>query len=685
MPFGSVRLIPGVNTEKTPTLNEAGYSQGSLIRFRDSLAEKIGGWIRYYQNLLSGVPRDLHAWQDLSNVSHLAVGTTLQMYAITGGVAQIITPQILATSFAPKFSTTINLRTVTVDDSNINTVTTYDCVFFDTPVSVGGIILSGFYPIDLVTGATTYQITAATAATATVANGGAVPTFTTVASSSIVTVNLTAHGLSPGSIFAVQITTTGNGVMILGVYPVISTPTANTFTIDASTQANASSTFSMASGNARLTYYIALGPAPPGAGYGLGGYGLGGYGTGVTGTVQTGTPISAIDWTSDNWGEVLLACPKNSVPYYWSPNGGFATMRPIATAPPYNGGIFVSMAQQIVVAWASSIDERTNFPIGIGIHQDPMLVAWCAVSDFLDWDPTAINQAGNFRISNGSEIRGGMAVFNQNLIWTDLDLWAMNYIGPPDVFGFNKIGAGAGLCGSHAALQFRGRVYWMGSSNFFSFGGGSVEVMKCDVWDAVFQNLNTTYIKNVRAMPNTAFNEVGWLYPSLSSQNGECDSYAKVNINEPGKPWDYGALPRSAWIDQSVLGSPIAATPQGLIYQHESGYNADGQPLVWSFTTGYFMIAEGEDFPCIDQILPDMKWGTFAGAQTAQVLFTFSIVDYPGDTPRTFGPFPVTQSTQYIYSEMRGRQMSITLSGSDLNSFSRLGRVRYRWFPMGRA
>jgi hypothetical protein len=56
-----------------------------------------------------------------------------------------------------------------------------------------------------------------------------------------------------------------------------------------------------------------------------------------------------------------------------------------------------------------------------------------------------------------------MAVSNQSLFWTDLDLWAANYAGFPLVFGFNKIGAGAGAISSHSMQQLRNGVYWMGS------------------------------------------------------------------------------------------------------------------------------------------------------------------------------------------------------------------------------
>jgi len=231
--------------------------------------------------------------------------------------------------------------------------------------------------------------------------------------------------------------------------------------------------------------------------------------------------------------------------------------------------------------------------------------------------------------------------------------------------------------------QLRNGVYWMGPTNFYRYSAGGVEVIPCPVWDFVYQNLNTTYSQNVRAMPNTPFNEVGWLFPSSSSSNGECDSYVKMNITEPNAPWDYGTLSRSAWIDQTVIGMPVSATPTGVIYSQETTPDADGQPISASFTTGFFYIAEGEEFAFVDQIIPDFKYGTY-GNSGAQIYITFSVIDYPGDTATTYGPYLMNGTTEYLTVRFRGRQMAVTVSSSDNGSFWRLGKIRYRWAPAGR-
>lgn len=678
MSFGSVKLIPGVNVERTPTLNEAGYSQSQLGRFKDSLFQKLGGWTRYYPFVLAGAPRDLHPWEDLNGTGHLAVATTTQLSIITSGSLQNVTPQTLITDFSPDFTTTSSSAVVDVSDLNIANVTNYDSVFFNTPISVGGLILSGLYPIDQSTGTTSFQITASKNATSSVSGGGAVPSFATTNGSATVTVTLDDHGLSAGDTIVFPIATTANGVTIVSHYPAVTIVNTNSFTIQVNSQANATGSFSMNSGNAELKYYIAIGPQASGSGYGLGDYGAGGYGTGIIPSAQTGTPIAASDWSQDNWGELLIACPRNGGIYYYDPTGGYSNASLITQAPIFNGGAFVSTSEQIMIAWGSSIQEP------IGVLQDPLLVQWSDIGNFFNWTVSNATSAGNFRIPIGSMIRGGMATANQNLIWTDLDLWAMNFVGQPYVFGFNKIGAGAGLASSHAAQQLRGNVYWMGYSNFYIYGGGGVQVLPCPVWDFVFQNLNTAYIDNVRALPNTPFNEIGWAFPSLNSSNGECDSYVKMNITDPGAPWDYGTLPRSAWCDQSVLGTPIGASPSGLIYQHESGNDADGQPLNASFTTGYFYIGEGEDFVVVDQILPDFKYGTYGASPNAQIQLTFNVINWTGDTPRTYGPYTVNSSTKYITTRFRGRQMSITASSTDLGSFWRIGQIRYRYALDGR-
>lgn len=688
MPYGSVTLVPGVNAERTPTLLEAGYSQSQQIRFRDGLAQKKGGYVRFYANALAGTPRDLHAWEDLNQVLHLGVGTTTTLYEFTNGLPAAITPNTFTSNFSPNFNTSSGSTTVEVTDSNISNISIYDSVIFNVPISVGGIILSGIYPVTSSISSSSYTITASTVATANASNTGSVPVFITSSGSAIVEVTLASHGLAVGDIVVFPLATTFNGVTIQGDYTVGTVIDANDFDITVSTQATASGSHSMNSGQAQLVYYLLSGPPILATnGYGDGGYGDGGYGQGSGGGGGGGggggSSIVATDWTQDNWGEILLSCPAGGGVYQWNPTAGFANAGLVASAPPYNGGLFISSSQEILVCWASTVQQA------IGISQDPLWVQWSNVGDYTNFVPTSTDQAGGYRIPTGSRIVTGLAVPNQNLIITDKDCWAMSYQGPPFVYGFNPIGAGAGACSSHSVQTLRGNVYWMGPNNFFSYTANGVNVIPCPVWDVVFQNLNTNFIQNVRSIPNTPFNEVGWAYPSLSSSSGENDSYVKFNILEPNQPWDYGTFNFSSWIDQNVFGTPLGTNSAGVVYQFESSgntvlTNADGMPLVSSFQTGNFYIAQGEDYAFVDQIIPDMKYGFFNQTQSATLQFTFFVSNYEGDTPVAYGPYTFNSTTEFIPVRFRGRLMSVMVEGSDLNSWWRLGKIFYRWAPCGR-
>lgn len=690
MPWGSVTLRPGVDVERTFTANEAGYSASNLIRFKAGLAQKMGGWEKFYPFNVGGVPRNLHAWQDFNDVDHLAVGSTTLLGVITDDQLLDITPQTLISNFTPDFSTIVSTPEVIADDPNIANVTSFDSVEFLTPVSVGGIILSGVYPIDFATATTTYQITARSNATSTVSNDGDVPVFDSTSGSATIQVTFPDHGLAVGESIVFPIPTTVGGIVVLGTYAATAVGGANVFSIAVDEEASSTQTVSMNGGDCRLKYYIALGPPATASGYGTNGYGDGGYGTGVTSTAQAGTPITATDWTMDNWGQTLLACPEGGGIYEWTPDTGFQNAKLVAGAPIYNGGILVAAPAQILIAWGSTVEQT------IGVDRDPLTYVWSDQLDYQFWTPGVVNpatgafsQAGSNRIPTGSKIVAGLTVTQQVLLWTDLDLWSINYIGNPTIgtFGQNKIGSSCGAIGSHAIGQLGSTVFWMGRSNFFAFTGGNVSPIPCSVWDTVFQDLDTENAWKVRCAPNTPFNEVWWFYPSASGGSGENDSYVKLNIAEGAPVWDYGpinALARSAWIDQSVLGMPIGASPQGLIYRHETTQNADGQPLLYSFSTGYWSIAEGENVSLVDMVIPDFKYGLWNGTQGASVQITFNSVMFPGGPVTSYGPYTATSATTFIPCRIRGRQLSMQVSGSDLNSFVRLGRVKWRMQPSGR-
>ena len=676
MPWGAVNLQPGVDTQKTLSVNMAGVSVSQMIRYKEGLIQTYGGWQNYVSFTVNSTVRDLHPWQDISGGQHLAVAGTTNLGVITTGSYQDITPQTTTTNPAPNFSITSSGNVVTIVDGGAN-ASVFNTIYLNTPVALAGTLLNGAYAINSVGGSTIYTIKIPYTSTATVTSSGILPIFNTSSGSATITVTLPNNNFQAITGLFQQFiapTTVGTSLPIIvqGKYQIASVIDSTTFTITSVVQASTTATATMNGGNAQIVYYVTLGPVIPGSGFGAGGFGSGGFGTGTSATGTPGTPITTTDWTQDNWGEVLLACPANGPIYAWSNDEGFQNAQVINQAPFFNGGIFVAMPQQILVAWRS---------IQASGVQDPLIVRWSNQGDYTNWTVSNQTTAGSFHLPSGSIIMGGIQCPQFALISTDVEVWSMTYVGGIVIFNFTKIGNGCGWIGSHACGILGGNPYWMSGSNFYTMSGGVVP-LPCTVWDQVFQNLSVSNQSKVRVAVNSAFNEIAWFYPSAVS-TGENDSYVKVHIEGQEYEWDYGSLIRTAWTDVSILGMPIGVDTSGQIVQHETGTAITGAGLP-SFQSGWWAISEGEDIPFIDLVIPDFIWGTRSSSPNASINITFYGVNYPGDTPTVYGPYTITQATEYINVRIRNRLMSTFIQSNNDSEFWRLGRVRFRFAASGR-
>lgn len=693
----SIVLQAGVNFETTPSGNPTQYQDSNLIRFAPSgLPEKLGGFTKFYPDPIISIIRELHAYETLTGQQVLAVGAEHELGVIIAGNLSDITPQSVTDNVPVDVSTTAGSPVVVINDPSFQPGNS-DTVIINTQISVGGVILDGGYDITPL-GVNSYSITASSNATSTVANGGVVPVFNTFVGNSIVIVDFPNHGLSVGSSFAVLVATTVGGLVIYGFYTVLSVQNNANFSISADGPATSNDQQSMNGGNAQYTYYISNSTVLPGGGYGIGGYGRGPYGIGTTWTPSTGTPITTTDWSLDNFGGILIAVPLNGPIFIWIYGSGIPVAIPIAQAPPINTGAFVAMPQQIIVAYGASV---------LGF-QDPLLIKWSDAGQFTVWTANVTNQAGSFRIPRGSMVVGAMQGPLVGLIWTDLSVWSMSYIGQPLIWSFNELASGCGLIGKHAAVTLGTTVYWMSQTQFFSLpAGGSVTPLPSPIWDFVFQNLDADNVTKIRAAANSRFGEVAWYFPVVS---GSGENTAYVKFCPAFNAWDVGFLGRTAWIDQSIFGPPIGAGlgggygsagyglgpygegaetdgGQNFIYQHETSPDADGAPLLASITTGYFALEDGQDMATVNMLYPDMKWNLVSGADTnASVNHVFNYTKYATGSPVYTSPTYTASSNgpPFLNVRFRARLASITVSSNDLGSFWRWGNPRLRTAPDGR-
>lgn len=684
-------IAPGIDVEKTPLLNEGAWSAGSGVRFFQGLVQKRGGWAQISPTACVGTVRGMHAWADNSGNPYLALGSEQRLQLYSGGAISDITPIRSTKNVSPSF-TTVSTQTSVKATDNAHGAALGDWINMPMPVSVGGLILQGFYQVASVLDANNYTIMAASAATGSVTNGGAVPSFTTVNTSPVVTVNFANHGLVAGNTFNTQFSVTVGGITIpAGTYAALSSGlTTNAFQINPGVgNATSAATVSENGGNVQIQYLIASGTASAystsGGPYSSGLYGAGEYGTSGT------TVVPVTQWFLDHFGAFLIGNRTGSPIYIWEPPPAYGNVAipvnttnfPGALQPPTTVNVsFMSAPQQMLIALGCDTP-------GSGVY-NPLLVRWCDAGDFTDWQALSTNQAGSYPIASGSRLVGGISAPNFVCIWTDVDMWLMNYLGGTGlselVWGFNKITGGRGLLAARAVALVGTVVYFASPNGFFSFNGARVTPIQCPVWDIFWQNLLTSQVDKVTAAPNSQFTEVSWHFPSATG-NGENDSVITLNtidntwtydIPAPATPLMASNWTRTAWVDQNVYGAPIGVDTSKLIQQAETGYDANGMALPASVTSGWFAVSEGTYLTTMERLAADLK--VIGGAQTVYV--TITAQDDPDGVVRTYGPYPwilgsPPPATPYSVVRARGRFMQVQIASTGLGVFWRVGRMRY--------
>lgn len=431
----------------------------------------------------------------------------------------------------------------------------------------------------------------------------------------------------------------------------------------------------------------------PLTGYGAGGYDGGEYGTGLPGIRELRI------WHQSNFGEDLVFGYRGSPLYYWDASSSGSIEERAFPLSDLAGASDVPLLQNKML-----VSDTSRFVICFGVNPigaaviDPMFIRWSDQENAADWTPTATNQAGDIRLSLGSEIITASQQRQEILVWTDAALYSLQYLGPPYVWGSQLIGENITIMSPNAVASAGNVTYWMGIDKFYRYDG-RVQTLRCDVRQYIFENsdptLNVNLNQRYQVFSGTVeqFDEIWWFY--CSSPEGveptAPDRYVVYNYAQD--IWYYGTLERTAWLDSRTNAVPISAYSNRIILQ-ETGVN-DGSDGAASGINAYirsseFDVSDGDSYMLITKVLPDM---TFRGSTVINPSATLSLtpMDNPGSgyiSPASNGgqsstnvtrtaSSPIEEFTQKAYVRVRGRQMVFEVSSSGAGVAWQLGAPRF--------
>ena len=713
MPLQKLQFRAGVNREGTTLSNEGGWFDCDKVRWRSGYPEKLGGWAADSYNTFLGVCRSLWNWITLKSANLLGVGTNLKFYIEDGGFYYDITPIRLNTTNTTTFAATNGSVVITVVDTGASGIQAGDFVTFSSAVSLGGSItatvLNSEFQIQSVLSGTSYTITSPVAANASDSGDGGAATDAAYQLNTGPAINTvgTGWGVSPwGGYIEGTSSSTLNG----GIDNVVTTITvASTATFTATGGILIDSEYITYTGKTSTDFTGCVRGAngTTAASHSNGALvvqstSFSGWGVAFAGTSTV--PVQLRLWSQANFGEDLLFNPRGGALYLWQPGAAPTpafTVRGVQVTgtytPTLSNEILVSDQSRIVICFGC------NDPTGTYASNtlDPMQIRWSAQESYTDWEPLPTNQAGDARLSHGSQIVGALQTRQEINVWTDAAIYAMQYIGPPLVWQITLLADNISIASPNAMATASGVVYWMGVDKFYSYSG-RVETLPCSVRTYIYSNINRQQFAQIYAGTNEGYSEVWWFYCSANSNT--IDRY--VIFNYLDRVWYYGTLDRTAWLDSPLRQFPIAATGNNLLVYHEAAVD-DGStnppsPINSYVQSSDFDINDGHNYGFVWRMLPDI---TFDGSNTSGltqetpfVTFTMRPRQNPGSGYSTAYPdtvqstqsyagqqtYNVQEFTEIIYTRARGRQLAFRVSSDTLGTQWQLGVPRIDVRPDGR-
>ena len=686
MPLKKLTLKAGVNQENTRYTNENGWYISDKMRFRQGTPQKIGGWQRISDNTFLGICRSLWNWITLVGINLVGVGTNLKFYLEKGGVYNDITPiRATVTLGADPFAGN-GTTTVTVTDTAHGALNG-DFVTFSGATGTYASILNAEYQITIIDD-NSYTITTASVLAAGSYGGSAV---------------VAAYQISVGAEYAVPVTGWGGGGWSSGPW---GTGGASLITFRIWSQQNFGEDLIFGPRGGAIYYWDATG--------GISSRGVLVSSLGGTVTLTIATPCVITLTTLLPAGSAIVLATTGALPtgltagvtYYLSNVSGLTANlsatpggAAIATTGSQSGVQSISVLGDVpVIQNFLLISDASRFvfafgcnPIGSAV-QDPMLVRWSAQESIVEWYPQSTNQAGDIRLSHGSEIVTAVQARQEIVVFTDSSLYSFQYQGSPVVWSSQLLGDNISIVGQNAAIIASGVVYWMGVDKFYKYDG-RVQTLRCDLRQYIYGDINLNQAEQILAGTNEGFNEVWWFY--CSADSNVLDRYVTFNYfeNNGEGVWAYGNLGRTAWLDSGLRDYPLAATYSYNLVNHEQG-NDDNQtgttlPINAVISSAEFDIDDGDHFGFVWRMLPDI---TFRGSDAASPQVTMTLIPMQNsgsgyNDPISLGGNPdatvtrtstsvIEQFTGQVYVRVRGRQMILQIESNQIGCAWQLGSPR---------
>jgi hypothetical protein len=433
------------------------------------------------------------------------------------------------------------------------------------------------------------------------------------------------------------------------------------------------------------------------------GFGALDYGEDYYGTAREYNEASMVApvWSFANFGDDLLAVANGDGKlWHWDQSNGTST-----------GAVQITDAGTQLTGLEGVLVTSERHVLVLAPGGDRRKIRWSTQDGGLasaDWTPSTTNTARAITLATQGEVLAARQTRYGVLVFTTTDVFRLEYVGPPYVYNAERIGEAVGPIGANSIAGSADFIAWVSQGRMYSYTGGYLKELPCDVGDYVFSDINIGIAGLIYAGHNPRFGEIWWFYPR--SGESEPSRYFAYSYREGH--WITGQMDRSAWDWSGSLDYPVACGTDGYLYRHETELDpgvtlhrstgvtvpteetlgSTTRSLVRSISTteypnvgaelhpvyvesGAVQVANGDAMMRVTSIITDSQAGDNG------LRLKFQSRDTPDDTAVTRGPFALT-SDGYTDVRFTGRQMQLRIE-SPFDTDWRLGELRAEVVPGG--
>lgn len=398
------------------------------------------------------------------------------------------------------------------------------------------------------------------------------------------TVTYTAHGLAVGDRIKLSGATHGTGGFAtanINVEHIVATvPTADTFTVEIAAAAPATDA---TEGGASVQIFLEIGDGQKDAVNATGPF-IGVPWTGLPYNIQTDLTqlVQPRIWWMDAFGDKWVGgVGQGGKCYQWDGD--------IAEAP-----IAITNAPLADYGWVE--DAKLVTLLGNRVKNSN-------TGDFTDWTVTAASSAYEDDKEDATKLISRIYVNGENLIFAEEgQIFRLRWVGGTVKWLWEKVSDTIGIISPMGAITVGGIAYIFAREGLYYYNGGIISPLPDNTLiRSMFDNINLDQRYKCFVWFNQKYNELWFHYPD-GTENDKCTIFSITEGHYTPRTIDRTA----ADSEGQVSLFPTLADSNGIIYQHEVGYNNSGAAMQSYFRVAYRAIEHGKLLSFIEGMEPDL-------------------------------------------------------------------------------